>query len=130
MIRIAKFSPTPLRNLRYHCGVPRRPEMLASEIRKLIAPVLRECPPECGIVTITEVDVSSDSSIITVRVSALKHHPMALTFMQERKGELRHALKALHMHRLPELRFALDLRSEKGSRIEKILADQAEEHNS
>lgn len=105
--------------------MPRRPEMLASEIRRLIAPVLRECPPECGIVTITEVDVSPDSSIITVRVSALQNHPLALTFMEERKGELRHALTALHMHRLPELRFALDLRSEKGSRIEKILGEES-----
>ena len=101
--------------------MPRRPEMLASEIRKLIAPALRECPPECGIVTITEVEVSPDSSVITVRVSALLHHPMALAFMEERKGQLRHALKALHMHRLPELRFETDLRSEKGSRIENIL---------
>lgn len=101
--------------------MPRRPEMLASEIRKLIAPVLRECPPECGIVTITEVEVSPDSSVITVRVSALQNHPMALSFMEERKGQMRHALKALHMHRLPELRFEGDLRSEKGSRIEKLL---------
>lgn len=110
--------------------MPRRPAMLASEVRKLIAPVLRECPPECGVVTITEVDVSPDSSVITVRVSALKQHPMALAFMQERKGALRCALKALHMHRIPELRFALDLRSEQGSRIEKILAEETENHQS
>ncbi|OGJ59756.1 hypothetical protein A2881_00595 [Candidatus Peribacteria bacterium RIFCSPHIGHO2_01_FULL_55_13] len=100
--------------------------MLASEIRRLIAPVLRQCPPECGIVTITEVEASPDSSVITVRVSALKNHPMALAFMEERKGELRHALTALHMHRLPELRFEMDLRSEQGSRIENILAKESE----
>jgi ribosome-binding factor A len=99
--------------------------MLASEIRKLIAPFLRQCPPECGIVTITEVEVSPDSSVIIVRVSALKHHEMALEFMRERKGEMRHALKALHMHRLPELRFEMDLRSEQGSRIEKILSEES-----
>lgn len=117
-------------NLRYSPLMPRRPEMLASEIRKLIAPVLRECPPECGIVTITEVEVSPDSGVITVRVSALKEHAAALRFMEERKGQLRHALKALHLHRLPELRFEGDLRSEQGSRIERILADQTDEHHS
>ncbi|TSD00508.1 MAG: hypothetical protein Greene101449_118 [Candidatus Peregrinibacteria bacterium Greene1014_49] len=95
--------------------------MLASEIRKLIAPVLRECPPECGIVTITEVEVSPDSSIITVRVSALQNSAAALAFIKKRHRELRHALTALHLHHLPELRFEIDFRSEQGSRIEKIL---------
>jgi ribosome-binding factor A len=38
---------------------------------------------------------------------------------------MRHALKALHMHRLPELRFEMDLRSEQGSRIEKILSEES-----
>lgn len=109
--------------------MPRRPEMLASEIRKLIAPALRECPPECGIVTITEVEVSPDSRVITVRVSALKNHPMALQFMEERRKELRHALTALHMHSLPELRFEIDFRSEQGSRIEKLLQDEESPKN-
>ena len=101
--------------------MPRRPEMLASEIRKLIAPALRECPPECGIVTITEVDVTSGLDLITIHLSALQNAPAAIAFMEERSGELRHALTTLHLHRLPELRFMIDGRSERGSRIEKLL---------
>lgn len=101
--------------------------MLASEVRKLIAPVLRACPPACGIVTITAVEVSPDSSVIVVRVSALREHTVALAYMEERKGEMRHALKALHMHRLPELRFEADFLSEQGSRIEKILQAEGEQ---
>lgn len=97
--------------------------MLASEIRKLIAPALRDCPKECGIVTITEVDVTSGLDIITIHLSALQNAPAAIKFMEETSPELRHALTVLHLHRLPELRFMIDGRSEKGSRIEKLLDD-------
>ena len=104
--------------------MPRRPAMLASEIRRYIAPVLRECPPECGIVTITEIDVAVDTSVITVCISALQNPEIALAFMEERRKELRHALGALQLHRIPELRFSIDPRSERGSRIEKILTQE------
>ncbi len=101
--------------------MPRRPEMLASEVRRIIAPVLRMCPPECGVVTITEVDVTPDSSLITVSVSALEHNELALAFMKTQYRDLRHALRALQMHRIPQLRFRIDPRSERGSRVEKLL---------
>lgn len=107
--------------------MPRRPQMLASEVRTLIAPVLRQCPPECGIVTITAVEVSPDSSVVVIRVSALREHAAALAFMEKRKRALRHLLKALHMHRLPALRFEADFLSEQGSRIEKILQTEEEQ---
>ncbi len=103
--------------------MPRRPEMLASEVRKIIAPVLRTCPPECGVVTITDVDVTPDSSLITVSVSALFHNDVALTYMKNQYRDLRHALRALQMHRIPELRFRIDPRSERGSRVEKLLGE-------
>lgn len=95
--------------------------MIASEARKLLAPVLRECPQACGVVTITVVEVTPGSDMITVFISALRNAPAALQFMEARRGELRHILTALHLHRLPELRFVIDPRSEQGSRIEKLL---------
>lgn len=95
--------------------------MLASIVRDIVAPVLRECPPECGIVTITEVHVSADTSVITVWVSALQQSDQALKFMEQRHRELRHALRALELYRIPALRFAIDPRSERGSRIDAIL---------
>jgi len=95
--------------------------MLASEIRKLLAPSLRFCPPDCGVVTITEVEVSDDCSVVTVYLSALSHGDLALSHMQERRKELRHALRTLQLHHVPELRFSRDSRSERGQRIEQLL---------
>ena len=107
-----------------------RPQMLATEVRKIVAPILRACPSECGIVTITEVDVSSDCNLITVHISALRQPDIALAYMNEHHKELRHALGALHLHRMPELRFSMDIRSEQGGRIDKILQEEAEKFQS
>jgi ribosome-binding factor A len=97
--------------------------MIASEVRRIVAPALRACPPECGVVTITEVEVSEDCSSVTVFLSALQRPDLALGSMEERRAELRHALRALELHRIPELRFSFDPRSAQGQRIEELLGE-------
>ena len=61
--------------------------MLGSVIRELIAPVVRECPPECGIVTITDVQVSKDFQNATVFVSSLRE-PIRECFLLSRRDKL------------------------------------------
>ena len=95
--------------------------MLASSVRKLIAPVLRECPQECGIVSITDVEISSDLSYVTISVSALRNPEVALAFLETKKRELQHLLGQLQTHKTPKLRFRIDRRSEEGSKLEKLL---------
>ena len=95
--------------------------MLATSIRKLIAPVLRDCPRECGIVSITRIDVSSDLSYVTVYFTALKESQLALKFLMSRERELRKILGQLQTHKTPQLRFRIDKTAEEGSRIDALL---------
>lgn len=95
--------------------------MLASVIREIIAPVLRECPEECGVVSITEVEVSDDFSYATVYVSALMEPDSALKFLEGKQFELSRLLGQLYRKRIPALRFRLDPRTERGNRIDTLL---------
>ena len=99
----------------------KRTDMLASSVRAIIAPILRECPRECGVVAITEIDLSSDLSYATVYVSALRKPEIALQFLEERRSELQRRMGGLQTHKTPQVRFRLDRRAEEGSRIEKLL---------
>ena len=120
-------GPAILRSV--HCflrTMPRRPAMLASVIRKLIAPELPHCPKECGIVTITEVDVSRDFSYATVYVSAIAHPDRALEHFEDRARELQHRLGVLKRKRIPLLRFRIDQRSERAARLDALLNAEQE----
>lgn len=97
--------------------------MLASEVRGIIAPVLRGCPQECGIVSITTVDLSTDSSYATVYISALQHPELALHFLQGERKELQHRLGKLEMRKVPQLRFRIDDSILKGARIDALLEE-------
>ncbi len=96
--------------------------MLASEVRRLLGPALRECPPECGIVSLSEIEVSPDLSYVTAYVTALREPLMALAHLLEHTPELQHRLSALPLQRLPTLRFRLDERGDRASRIDTLLA--------
>lgn len=96
--------------------------MLASVVRKLIAPVLRECPPECGVVSITGVEVSDDFSYATVYVSALSEPQRALKFLEARAPHLQRSLSALSRRRIPLLRFRCDTSGERGDRLDALLS--------
>jgi len=95
--------------------------MLASAVRDIIAPVIRECPTDCGIVSITRVDVSSDTSYATVYISALKEVEEALKFLESQIPRLRTMLGALNRRKIPIVRFRIDHDSEKSSRLDAIL---------
>ena len=99
----------------------KRPAMLGSVIRGIIAPVLRECPPECGIVTITNVVVSEDFSYATVFISSLSMPETALAFLEGQTLPLQRGLSVLNRKRIPHLRFRLDHTAERGGRIDALL---------
>ncbi|MFH0851856.1 MAG: ribosome-binding factor A [Candidatus Peregrinibacteria bacterium] len=100
----------------------KRPAMVGSVVRSVIAPFLRECPQACGIVSLTEVEVSSDLSYATCYVSALFDPQQAVTFLKEQIPELRSRLgKALQIHRTPLIRFRIDPRAERASRLDELL---------
>ena len=101
----------------------KRPKMLASVIREVIAPVLRDCPSECGMVSLTEIEVSSDFSYATVYVSALREQDLAISFLKKRLPVLQRSLGQLYRKRIPALRFRMDPRTERGSRIEELLQE-------
>ncbi len=102
--------------------------MLASVIRARLSPVIRECPPECGIVSITEVTVSPEYSLVTIFLSALSHPQAALAFLTARKKELRSQLHSLNLRRVPELRFLIDQRTMRGDRIDQLLREEEQRH--
>jgi ribosome-binding factor A len=104
----------------------RRPDMLASTVRQLIAPILRECPPECGVVSISRVDISSDLSYATLYVSALKKPEVAIGFLEGKTKEMQRKLSALGTHRTPHLRFRLDTQLDEGNRIDELLKRASE----
>ncbi|NOS67081.1 MAG: ribosome-binding factor A [Candidatus Peribacteraceae bacterium] len=99
----------------------KRTERLEPSVRKIIAPILRECPRECGIVTITKIDVSPDLSYATIYISALMKPKAALEFLESRQRELQKLMGNLQTHKTPHIRFRLDTTAEEGSRMEKLL---------
>lgn len=97
--------------------------MIGSVVREVVAPLLRLCPRECGIVSLTDVEVSSDLSYATCLVSALEHPDQALEFLTSRLRELQSALgRTLQIHRVPKIRFRIDQRTERAGRLEELLS--------
>jgi ribosome-binding factor A len=97
--------------------------MLGSVVRDAVAPVLRQAPPQCGIVTIVDVEISPDSSYATIYISALKDPEVALEYLiQERSGMQRKVADACSRFRAPRIRFRIDRAAEHGSHIEALLA--------
>ncbi len=99
----------------------KRPKMLASVIREIIAPILRECPPACGIVSITQIEVSDDFTYATVYVSALNEGKQAVEFLKHRANDLQRRMSAINRKRIPLLRFRLDQTIEKSTRLDELL---------
>lgn len=104
----------------------KRPKMLASVIREVIAPIVRVCPPECKMVSITEVEVSEDFSYATVYISSLEDEPTALSFLESKLPSLQRSLGTLYRKRIPEIRFRIDPRTDRGGHIDDLLR-QAQE---
>lgn len=97
--------------------------MLASVVREVIAPILRECPQECKMVSITEVQVSEDFSYATVYISALEQEDRALDFLEKKLPELKKQMGTIYRKRIPELRFRIDPLTKRGGKIDSLLAE-------
>jgi len=103
---------------------PKRAAMIGSVVRSVVAPFLRGCPQVCGIVSLTEVEVSTDLSYATCYVSALKEPERAVEYLLAQTPQLRSGLgKALQIHRVPLLRFRTDPRTEKATRLDELLKE-------
>ena len=110
-------------------GSKRRPEQVAETIRQVIAETLlgELRDPRVGFVTVTDVQVTRDLSVATVRVSVMgeeANRAGALEGLESAAGFLRSRVsKALSTRIVPELRFELDRGLEHAARIERILSD-------
>ena len=115
-------------NFRLHdLPMGKRPKMLASVVREVIAPVVRLCPPACKMVSITEVEVSEDFSYATVYISALEEPETALQFLEAKLPELKKQMGTIYRKRIPELRFRLDQTVDRGGKIDALLNEAKDE---
>ncbi len=103
----------------------KRPAMTGSEVRKVVAPALREAPAACGIVTITKVEVSPDCAYATVFISALQESELALAYLKEKRDEFQKGLfRALTRFRVPEIRFRIDTAGQRAERLDRLLSEE------
>jgi ribosome-binding factor A len=114
-------------------GSKRRPEQVAETIRQLVAEALigELRDPRIGFVTVTDVQVTRDLSVATIRVSVMGDDTVradALAGLESAAGFLRSRVsKVLSTRVVPELRFELDRGLQHAARIEQILAELREE---
>lgn len=95
--------------------------MLGSVLRETIAPVLREAPPECGIVSITSVKVSPDASYVDLAVSAFSEQKKAMDYLEGCIPDVKKRLGKLQLRIVPKIRFRLDTGLEQGNKVEELL---------
>ena len=101
--------------------------MLGTEVRSIVAPALRACPPECGIVTITRVDISDDASYATVYVSSLLLPEVALKHLNNERDAIQRRFSKMPRKKIPLLRFRLDDTSIRGARIDQLLEEASKD---
>ncbi|HOF53759.1 MAG: 30S ribosome-binding factor RbfA [Bacilli bacterium] len=111
-----------------------RTERIQSIIAKNISEILQfeVKNKSVGLVSVTEVRVSSDFSYAKVYVSFIgaKHPNVNLEALNAAKGFVRSSLASkLDIRKVPEISFILDDTFEKRDRIEKILKEEAETLN-
>jgi ribosome-binding factor A len=94
---------------------------LANRARLLIAPIVRECPPECGVVAITDVKISSDFAYATVLISALQKPEVALKYLESRQRDLQKLLGRIGTKSTPKLRLRIDRDGERSARLDALL---------
>ncbi|MBE0427045.1 MAG: 30S ribosome-binding factor RbfA [Nitrospirae bacterium] len=97
-------------------------DLLREEIADIITYKLKD--PRIGFVTVTGVDVTEDIKMASVYVSVLREGEKKSTIeiLNDAKSFIRSELsKRLRMKFIPSIEFRLDVSSEYGSRIEKLL---------
>ena len=104
-----------------------RTDRLGVLMQREIAALLRNGlnNPNVGLASITRVDVSTDLSYATVRVSVIgsKQEQMkSLNALQKSAGFIRtHLSKIIKIRKIPELRFVIDENQQHAARIDEIL---------
>jgi len=104
-----------------------RTDRLGAEMQKEISSLLHNGlkNPNVGLASISRVDVSSDLSYATVRVSVLgsKQEQMkSLNALQQSAGFIRsHLAKLIKLRKFPELHFVFDENLQHAARIDEIL---------
>ncbi len=101
--------------------------MLATEVRSLIAPILRTCPQECGIVSITRVEISEDNAYATLYISALRESEQALTHLNGQRKDLQRRFAGMPSFKIPLLRFRIDDTVIRGMRIDQLLQEASKQ---
>ncbi len=96
-----------------------------SKVRQLFLPVLLECPPECGIVSISRIEITNEYSYLSIYISALQNIEVAMQYMKKRRPYLQSLLASLPFRRMPELRIYIDETVVQGERIEQLLANES-----
>ncbi|MGD2067206.1 MAG: 30S ribosome-binding factor RbfA [Gemmatimonadota bacterium] len=105
--------------------IQRLNEQLKREISQVIRREVRD--PRVGIVTVTDVDVTSDLTMARVYVRPMGDGPdrsEALEGLRAAAPHIRHQLgRTLRIRRVPELHFEHDETLERAMRIESILEE-------
>ena len=110
-------------------GSSRRPDQVAEVVRQVVADALLTelRDPRIGFVTVTEVRVTNELSVATVRVSVMgdaAEQERALEGLTSAAGFLRSRLgKAVTTRLVPEIRFELDQGLQHAARINQILGE-------
>ncbi len=109
-------------------GVPRSKrvaDLLKKEMATMIMHEIKD-PRVQGIVTVMSVDVSGDLRHAAVFVSVLGDDEVrmnAMAGLKKARGFIRHTLgKRLHIRRIPDINFKLDLTVDAQERITMLLA--------
>ncbi len=104
-----------------------RIDRVSEDIRREIAAIIRELkdPRIQGMLTVVNVDVSSDASFAKVYVSAMEGietAKLAVKGLTSATGYIRREVgKRLHLRKTPELKFIADDSIEKGMNITRML---------
>lgn len=102
---------------------------LAERIREIVGEILpRLKDPRIGFVTVTDVRLTGDNERATIFYTVLPDTPeereRSAAGLASATGLVRRDLgAALHIRKVPELRFELDAVAEQGRRIEQVLAE-------
>ena len=110
-----------------------RPERVAERIKREVAEVLENHlrdPRLTGMVSVTDVEVTSDLGSAKVFVSVLESgaaRDQAMKALASAAGFVRRQLAPrLGLREVPEIRFLLDTSIERGARVEDLLRKLAE----
>ncbi|MBR4452558.1 MAG: 30S ribosome-binding factor RbfA [Clostridia bacterium] len=104
-----------------------RTDRVSEDIKREIAAMMRELkdPRIQGMLTVVNVEVSSDASFAKVYVSAMEGietAKLAVKGLTSATGYIRREIgKRLHLRKTPELRFIADDSIEKGMNITRML---------